>query len=92
MALPFSSYFESKNIEIHLCSKIILHKFLCTTIYILLHVTYVSLQNFEYELYAVINHKGGRNGGHYNAVIRPFEDNKWHCFDDDLVREVLYIS
>ncbi|KAK7176942.1 hypothetical protein R3I93_001013 [Phoxinus phoxinus] len=35
-----------------------------------------------YDLYAVINHMGGYSSGHYNAIIRSFENGMWYCFDD----------
>ncbi|XP_047665749.1 ubiquitin carboxyl-terminal hydrolase 47-like isoform X2 [Tachysurus fulvidraco] len=47
----------------------------------------VMSPNLKYELYAVINHIGNERGGHYNAVIKSFEDGKWYCFDDTSVRE-----
>ncbi|KAK2860420.1 hypothetical protein Q7C36_004586 [Tachysurus vachellii] len=47
----------------------------------------VMSTNLKYELYAVINHIGNESGGHYNAVIKSFEDGKWYCFDDTSVRE-----
>ncbi|KAL6490697.1 hypothetical protein MHYP_G00010420 [Metynnis hypsauchen] len=45
----------------------------------------LQLKDYEYDLYAVVNHSGDRSGGHYNAVIKPFEDNQWYCFDDSFV-------
>ncbi|KAB5579292.1 hypothetical protein PHYPO_G00193430 [Pangasianodon hypophthalmus] len=45
----------------------------------------LQISNIGYELYAVINHFGGESGGHYNAVIKSFENNKWYCFDDSFV-------
>ncbi|XP_062849319.1 ubiquitin carboxyl-terminal hydrolase 47 [Trichomycterus rosablanca] len=45
----------------------------------------LDMKNCEYDLYAVINHRGGRSGGHYNALIKSFEDNLWYCFDDSSV-------
>ncbi|XP_060730587.1 uncharacterized protein LOC132848677 isoform X2 [Tachysurus vachellii] len=47
----------------------------------------VMSPNSKYDLYAVINHIGNESGGHYNAVIKSFEDGKWYCFDDTSVRE-----
>ncbi|XP_043079528.1 uncharacterized protein LOC122327913 isoform X2 [Puntigrus tetrazona] len=41
----------------------------------------------EYWLYAVVNHRGSRYGGHYTADILAPEDNKWFCFDDSRVTE-----
>ncbi|KAK3545716.1 hypothetical protein QTP70_011358 [Hemibagrus guttatus] len=37
---------------------------------------HLLIRNNEYELYAVINHIGSEYGGHYNAVIKSFEDDK----------------
>uniref|UniRef100_A0A8C1UQ01 Ubiquitin carboxyl-terminal hydrolase n=1 Tax=Cyprinus carpio TaxID=7962 RepID=A0A8C1UQ01_CYPCA len=45
-------------------------------------------QEQQYSLYAVINHRGSRHGGHYTAHIRSSEENKWYCFDDSRVTEV----
>ncbi|GAA6084789.1 ubiquitin carboxyl-terminal hydrolase 47-like isoform X3 [Tachysurus ichikawai] len=52
----------------------------------------VMSTNLKYELYAVINHIGNESGGHYNAVIKSFEDGKWYCFDDTSVRKDLESS
>ncbi|XP_026072437.1 ubiquitin carboxyl-terminal hydrolase 7 isoform X3 [Carassius auratus] len=41
----------------------------------------------KYDLYAVINHRGGYTGGHYDAIIRSYENGKWYCFDDYTVRQ-----
>ncbi|CAG8478259.1 1171_t:CDS:2 [Dentiscutata heterogama] len=38
---------------------------------------------FIYDLYAVSNHYGGLNGGHYTACVR--NRNEWHTFDDSRV-------
>ncbi|CAG8622358.1 9116_t:CDS:2, partial [Cetraspora pellucida] len=37
---------------------------------------------FIYDLYAVSNHYGGLNGGHYTACVRNGYRNEWHNFDD----------
>ncbi|XP_043079531.1 ubiquitin carboxyl-terminal hydrolase 21-like isoform X5 [Puntigrus tetrazona] len=47
----------------------------------------LRLQKQEYWLYAVVNHRGSRYGGHYTADILAPEDNKWFCFDDSRVTE-----
>ncbi len=39
-----------------------------------------------YECYAVINHHGSLNGGHYTAYAR--EKDKWFLFDDTFVSPV----
>ncbi|KAK9708423.1 ubiquitin-specific protease doa4 [Basidiobolus ranarum] len=38
-----------------------------------------------YDLYAVSNHFGGLNGGHYTAQVRNGYRNQWHNFDDSRV-------
>ncbi|RUP50002.1 hypothetical protein BC936DRAFT_140748 [Jimgerdemannia flammicorona] len=35
-----------------------------------------------YDLYAVSNHFGGLNGGHYTAFVRNGYRGQWHNFDD----------
>ncbi|XP_074522472.1 uncharacterized protein LOC141787728 [Halichoeres trimaculatus] len=50
-----------------------------------------SLQNISYSsyhLYAVVNHSGHLNMGHYTAVCHSSLTRTWHCFDDSAVREV----
>ncbi|XP_059399330.1 ubiquitin carboxyl-terminal hydrolase 40-like [Carassius carassius] len=49
---------------------------------------HLSLGEHRYGLYAVINHRGSRYGGHYTADIRSFTDNRWYCFDDSHVTEI----
>ncbi|XP_065125884.1 ubiquitin carboxyl-terminal hydrolase 12A-like isoform X2 [Paramisgurnus dabryanus] len=41
----------------------------------------------KYDLYAVVNHKGGYSGGHYEALIKSYENQKWYSFDDRAVWE-----
>ncbi|XP_067257799.1 uncharacterized protein si:ch211-212k18.13 isoform X1 [Chanodichthys erythropterus] len=36
----------------------------------------------RYDLYAVINHKGGYSAGHYDTIIRSYENGIWYRFDD----------
>ncbi|CAJ0749416.1 6692_t:CDS:2, partial [Entrophospora sp. SA101] len=40
---------------------------------------------FIYDLYAVSNHYGGLNGGHYTACVRNGFKNEWYNFDDSRV-------
>ncbi|XP_065808871.1 uncharacterized protein [Labrus bergylta] len=50
-----------------------------------------SVQNTSfssYRLYAVVNHSGHLNMGHYTAVCHSSLTQTWHCFDDSAVREV----
>jgi ubiquitin carboxyl-terminal hydrolase 22/27/51 len=37
---------------------------------------------YEYDLFAVINHEGQLNNGHYTNFARSGESG-WHRFDDD---------
>ncbi|KAA0713187.1 putative ubiquitin carboxyl-terminal hydrolase 50 [Triplophysa tibetana] len=43
---------------------------------------------YSYDLYAMANHVGSLNGGHYYAVIKSFEDKQWYRFDDHFVEEI----
>uniref|UniRef100_A0A8D3ATI4 Ubiquitin carboxyl-terminal hydrolase n=1 Tax=Scophthalmus maximus TaxID=52904 RepID=A0A8D3ATI4_SCOMX len=50
-----------------------------------------SVQNTShssYHLYAVVNHAGHLNMGHYTALCHNALTRTWHCFDDSAVREV----
>lgn len=38
-----------------------------------------------YDLYAVSNHYGGLNGGHYTATAYNSEAKKWYDFNDSSV-------
>ncbi|CAG8514277.1 10674_t:CDS:2 [Acaulospora morrowiae] len=40
---------------------------------------------FVYDLYAVSNHYGGLNGGHYTACVRNGYRHEWRNFDDSRV-------
>ncbi|KAG9284877.1 hypothetical protein G9A89_003800 [Geosiphon pyriformis] len=40
---------------------------------------------YLYDLYAVSNHYGGLNGGHYTACVRNGYRQEWHNFDDSRV-------
>ncbi|KAI4879367.1 hypothetical protein NFI96_019454, partial [Prochilodus magdalenae] len=48
----------------------------------------LTLKSHEFELYAVINHKGGINSGHYTAVIKSYKDGNWYLFDDTQVVKI----
>lgn len=45
-------------------------------------------EDWEYELHGVLIHQGDVSVGHYYAMIRVTEDNKWYKFDDDRVSRV----
>lgn len=42
----------------------------------------------KYDLYAISNHYGGLNGGHYTACVRQPSRSAWVNFDDSRVTEV----
>ena len=42
---------------------------------------------YIYDLFAVCNHHGNCNGGHYTACIRNANDN-WYLFNDGLVQQI----
>jgi ubiquitin C-terminal hydrolase len=42
----------------------------------------------RYDLYAISNHYGGLNGGHYTAVVRQPGRKSWVHFDDSRVSEI----
>ncbi|XP_073726975.1 uncharacterized protein [Misgurnus anguillicaudatus] len=44
--------------------------------------------NHMYDLYAIVNHFGSLNGGHYYAHIKSFENQKWYEFNDSDVNEI----
>lgn len=41
-----------------------------------------------YDLYAISNHYGGLNGGHYTAFVKSFSRSSWYAFDDSRVIEM----
>lgn len=47
-------------------------------------------QNFKYELFAVNQHYGTMQGGHYTCVVKNKLGNKdaWFMYDDDRVYEI----
>ena len=47
-----------------------------------------SSGKFIYDLYAVSNHFGSLNGGHYTAFARNPVFKKWYGFDDSEVSKV----
>jgi len=38
-----------------------------------------------YDLYAVVNHMGGYQGGHYYCSAKNFLDRNWYEFNDKSV-------
>ncbi|XP_015285216.1 PREDICTED: ubiquitin carboxyl-terminal hydrolase 31, partial [Gekko japonicus] len=45
-------------------------------------------EDFIYDLYAVCNHHGTMQGGHYTAYCKNSIDGLWYCFDDSEVRQL----
>lgn len=45
-------------------------------------------QSTKYELYAVSNHYGNLNGGHYTATARHFVTGQWLEFDDSDIHSI----
>ncbi len=46
-----------------------------------------SDKSLLYDLYAISNHSGGLNGGHYTACVKNFKDGKWYNMNDSSVSE-----
>lgn len=45
-------------------------------------------QKFKYDLYAVSNHYGSLNGGHYTAFAKSPINQKWYEYDDNHVNSI----
>lgn len=45
-------------------------------------------ENYNYSLYAVSNHHGHINGGHYTSFAKNSIDNKWRFYNDTYVTEI----
>jgi ubiquitin C-terminal hydrolase len=45
-------------------------------------------KSYKYRLYAISNHTGTLDGGHYTAATLNFKSNKWHKFDDEKASQV----
>jgi ubiquitin carboxyl-terminal hydrolase 8 len=50
--------------------------------------TAATTTNSGYNLYATSNHSGTLDGGHYTALCRHFQFDKWFKFDDTEVKDV----
>ena len=46
-----------------------------------------SHPDYQYTLYAVVNHIGSLHSGHYTASIRS-DDNHWYLFNDEYVERI----
>ncbi|EFN76019.1 Ubiquitin carboxyl-terminal hydrolase 8 [Harpegnathos saltator] len=47
-----------------------------------------NIRNYNYTLYAMSNHYGTMEGGHYTAFCKNATQNKWYKYDDQTVTEV----
>ncbi|XP_047465906.1 ubiquitin carboxyl-terminal hydrolase 31-like isoform X2 [Mugil cephalus] len=45
-------------------------------------------EDYLYDLYAVCNHHGTMQGGHYTAHCKNSIDGQWYCFDDSDVNPI----
>ncbi|XP_036316073.1 ubiquitin carboxyl-terminal hydrolase 31 isoform X3 [Pipistrellus kuhlii] len=45
-------------------------------------------EDYVYDLYAVCNHHGTMQGGHYTAYCKNSVDGLWYCFDDSDVQQL----
>jgi len=43
---------------------------------------------FEYDMYGVVNHFGGLQGGHYTSFVRDMWGEGWREFDDSKSKRV----
>ncbi|KAL0970195.1 hypothetical protein UPYG_G00238590 [Umbra pygmaea] len=48
----------------------------------------LQTEEYEYELYAVVNHFGGSTSGHYTAKIKSFQNDDWYDFNDSCVTKL----
>lgn len=47
-----------------------------------------KLGNFTYDLFAVTNHIGSMNGGHYFSFVKSITDSEWYCINDEDVIKI----
>lgn len=41
-----------------------------------------------YDLFAISNHYGNLNGGHYTAYAKNYIDGQWHDFNDSNIQPI----
>ncbi|XP_071871769.1 ubiquitin carboxyl-terminal hydrolase 8 isoform X1 [Bombus fervidus] len=51
-------------------------------------ISNIRSYNYSYSLYAMSNHYGTMEGGHYTAFCKNATQNKWYKYDDQTVTEV----
>ena len=52
------------------------------------NATISNIRSYSYSLYAMSNHYGTMDGGHYTAFCKNAAQNKWYKYDDQTVTEV----
>ena len=45
------------------------------------YIVYKDGKNYIYDIFAVSEHYGGREGGHYTAICQNYDGN-WYSYDD----------
>eukprot|EP01017_Pseudomicrothorax_dubius_P019008 TRINITY_DN20936_c0_g1_i1.p1 TRINITY_DN20936_c0_g1~~TRINITY_DN20936_c0_g1_i1.p1 ORF type:complete len:158 (-),score=28.57 TRINITY_DN20936_c0_g1_i1:5-478(-) len=51
-----------------------------------------SVRNPLYELYAIVNHSGYLEGGHYTAEAKNPSDGKWYSFNDSMAVSYTHLT
>ena len=51
------------------------------------YVVSPELSKSKYDLFGIIEHFGGTEGGHYKAICKNI-DNNWYLYDDENVKPV----
>jgi ubiquitin carboxyl-terminal hydrolase 2/21 len=52
----------------------------------------ISVKDAKYSLFAMVNHSGNLNAGHYTAECMNLNNKKWYNFNDSMVKESHIIS
>ena len=47
-----------------------------------------KLGDFIYDLYAVNNHMGSINGGHYHSFVKSISNDNWYCINDNNIIKI----
>lgn len=50
-----------------------------------------ALEQSQYQLYGVITHRGASQQGGQYAAFAKSSNGLWHCFENELVREWIYL-
>lgn len=58
----------------------------CASItHVSIDIDFIEENKYLYELFAIVNHTGSLNFGHYYSFINLKDQNKWLNFDDSKV-------